>query len=250
MKKKYLFSLPIVSSLATLPFFISQNTSTTNSQNNSSSSSDQFINTLRDNIAKSSQRYSELSVALMNNIVGVLTRIQNNYKIQLQSIGLEYFYGNYAKLGQLNKDFNSLHRSKDQSSLTQLLTNNSEFIALQSDLASEYFAAQHLEELLKNADSDLRNQLVSNASKIYEKAKNDYKSLNSNALYPPIKLIVNAYENNAVNYLGEELTKAKKINEENQNKIKKDDSSTQTEETTSSTESTPVTNNPTGEVKT
>ncbi|WP_153018475.1 hypothetical protein, partial [Mycoplasmopsis meleagridis] len=185
----------------------------------------------------------------MNNISVILSKIQNQYKINMALIGLEYLYGNFQKLSKLNSEFKSYNNSNDYS---KLIANNSDFISFQSDLASEYFALQHLDDLLTKDDENLRSYLLSQASNIYASAKNKFNLSfhnGANNFAPPIKSIANAYDEATVKYLGDELTKAKKINEENQTKSSKD-SSTQTEEITSSTESTPVTNNPTGEVKT
>ncbi|WP_161935785.1 hypothetical protein, partial [Mycoplasmopsis meleagridis] len=237
MKKKYLFSLPIVSSLATLPFFISQ----TNSTNNDTNAS---LEKIKNDIIASSTKYSNSSIKSLYDTIAILTRIQGTYNISNQLLGLKYLYANFANLQNLLTQLNSLKSSNDYS---KLVANNTELIALQSDLASEYYAAQHLEELLKNGDKDLRSYLASKASSIYANTTNKFNLSfhnGANNIAPPIKLIANAYDEESVKYLGDELTKAKKINEENQNKNSKD-SSTQTEETTSSTESTPVTNNPT-----
>ncbi|WP_046096872.1 hypothetical protein, partial [Mycoplasmopsis meleagridis] len=246
MKKKYLFSLPIVSSLATLPFFISQSNTTTQTSSNQNNTS---LSKIKDDIVKSTNYYSALSLNTMNNISVILSKIQNQYKINMALIGLEYLYGNFQKLSKLNSEFKSYNNSNDYS---KLIANNSDFISFQSDLASEYFALQHLDDLLTKDDENLRSYLLSQASNIYASAKNKFNLSfhnGANNFAPPIKSIANAYDEATVKYLGDELTKAKKINEENQTKSSKD-SSTQTEEITSSTESTPVTNNPTGEVKT
>ncbi|WP_416738181.1 hypothetical protein ACLRE7_00725 [Mycoplasmopsis meleagridis] len=243
MKKKYLFSLPIVSSLATLPFFISQVSSTDS----------QSLEAAKKSILESSNRNSVLSIQTISRFINILSKIEATYKIKTALLGAEYLFLNFSKLNSLNQELKKLSTPNSSVDYPKLISNNSEFISLQSDLASEYYAVQHLDELLSKADTNLRSHLAANAQNIYNNAKTNFSLLNhstSNAFTPPVKLIVNSYENEAIKYLGEELTKAKKINEENQNKIKKDDSSTQTEEKISSTESTPVTNSPTGEVKT
>ncbi|WP_416738180.1 coiled-coil domain-containing protein [Mycoplasmopsis meleagridis] len=257
MKKKYLFSLPIVSSLATLPFFISQADSTTN--NNSSTSSNQSQNTsnnsalnqLINNTANSTVNFYKLSLQTLNNITLLLADIQNNYQIDTEKIGKEYLGGLFVKVSELTRTFNTLVQSKQINSMyPELLKNNSEFMSIYSDLTTEYYAAKHLNELLKNGDKDLRSYLASQASNIYENTKKQFNLSNHNAnnnLFPPVKLIANAYDETAIKYLGDELTKVKQSIEEKNNKIS---TSTQTEETASSTESTSATNSPTGEVKT
>ncbi|WP_416738179.1 hypothetical protein ACLRE7_00715 [Mycoplasmopsis meleagridis] len=114
MKKKYLFSLPIVSSLATLPFFISQADSTTN--NNSSTSSNQSQNTsnnsalnqLINNTANSTVNFYKLSLQTLNNITLLLADIQNNYQIDTEKIGKEYLGGLFVKVSELTRTFNTL----------------------------------------------------------------------------------------------------------------------------------------------
>ncbi|WP_161935780.1 hypothetical protein, partial [Mycoplasmopsis meleagridis] len=216
MKKKYLFSLPIVSSLATLPFFISQS----NSANQNTTDSNSILEKIKNEVAKSILDKYNLSFKTLTDTTIILGQIKNNYGIDVKKIGAEYLYVYINKLNELTTVFNNAYKSGDYQ---KLITNNNDYISAYSDLASEYFAAQHLEELLRTADKKLRDNLISQASVIYDNAKSKYKAINKGnpgALYPPVKLIANAYDEAAVKYLGEELTKAKKINEENQNKIK------------------------------
>ncbi|KKB27036.1 hypothetical protein MM26B8_02190 [Mycoplasmopsis meleagridis] len=209
--KKYLFTLPAISSLAALPVVASQVSADTQGGNGSQTytpkNSDETI-ALTNGLLESSLKL------LKANMITTVAKTTNELKEISASTGI-----NIADLGaattatylqysnQVATEAEAAIKSKRLDTAVSKVIQLNEFT---SSLASDYYAAKQIGELFKLAKDDVRTQLISQAHSVYETVKAEYAKLaagasdtstSTTAIEPPIQLLASGYANKLTSLL-------------------------------------------------